>query len=372
MSRNSSVTPTTRGPEDVKTVEDVERAALANLDPVPRVYFTMGEDREQTVSENKVAFTRFRLLPRLLRGVAIRSLKMTLLGARTSMPVGISPAPFHRMAHPDGEKATAKAAEAAGTVMILSMFSTTSLEDVRNAAPSALLWFQVFIHPDRTATERLVARAQQAGYKALCCTLDAPVGGTKSGTFGEYLKQYSDKLRAANFDDDDAKQGGKSLAQTFLDPGLTWQDLAWLKSICSLPIVVKGVLTAEAAVQAADHGASAILVSNHGGRQLDGVPATIEVLSDIVRAVGHRCEVYLDGGVRLGTDVVKALALGARAVFVGRPAIFGLAYNGQEGVTKVLEILRSEVDRAMALMGCRSVSELHSDMVVRQECFARL
>ncbi|XP_077491660.1 2-Hydroxyacid oxidase 1-like [Amblyomma americanum] len=373
MSGRSTSTTATKVPEALaRTVEDVERMGLARLEPVPRVYFTMGEDREQTASENKLAFTRLRLLPRLLRGVACRSLETTVLGEPITMPVGISPAPFHRMAHPDGELATARAVEAAGTVMILSMFSTTSLEDVRDAAPKALLWFQVFIHPNRSATQKLVLRAQNAGYRALVCTVDAPVGGTKSGTFGEFLKEYSDKLRAANFSDNEVQSGGKSLAQQFLDPGMTWEDIAWLKSISTVPIVVKGVVTAEAAIQAVEHGASAILVSNHGGRQLDGVPATIDVLPDIVRAVGHRCEVYLDGGIRLGTDVIKALALGARAVFVGRPAIFGLAYDGLAGVSKVLEILRSEVDRAMALMGCRTISELHAGMVVRQERFARL
>ncbi|XP_077527666.1 2-Hydroxyacid oxidase 1-like [Haemaphysalis longicornis] len=374
MGAHGVAAPTSTIPElKVKTLEDIERMAVAKLDPGPRAYYTMGADQEQTLAENKLAFKRLRLLPRLLRGVAKRNLETSVLGQKISMPIGISPTALHRMAHPDGELATAKAAGAAGTVMVLSLSSTTSMEDVRDAAPNGLRWFQIYVMNNRQLTQRLVVRAQQAGYRALVFTADSPVAGSRTEMLGEYLKRYSEDLRPANFSEAElSNSGGAALAQQILDPSLTWKELAWLKSISSLPIVVKGVLTVESAILALDHGASAILVSNHGGRELDGVPATIDVLPDIVRAVGHRCEVYMDSGVRQGTDVVKALALGARAVFVGRPVIFGLAYNGEEGVSEVLQILRSELDRAIALMGCRSVGELHSGMVVQQERFSRM
>ncbi|XP_049273761.1 2-Hydroxyacid oxidase 1 [Rhipicephalus sanguineus] len=356
-----------------RTVADIEKMGMAKLSPGPRFYYSMGADEERTLAENMQAFKGLRLLPRLLRGVVNRSLETVLLGQRVSLPVGISPTAFHKVAHPDGEAATARAAAKAGTVMIVSISSTTSLEDVREAAPNALLWFQLCIFADRTITHRLVRRAEEAGYSAIVYAADIPVGGSNSEKFGDFLKDYMEDLGFANFRDEDvASTGGKFQSRLVMNPESTWSDVAWLKSITKLPLVVKGILTVEAAIQAVEHGASAIMVSNHGGRQLDCVPATIDVLPGIVRAVGHRCEVYVDGGVRLGTDVVKAIALGARAVFVGRPILYGLAYRGEEGVVRVLDILRAETDRAMALMGCRCVSELHTDMVVRLERISKL
>ncbi|XP_054930893.1 2-Hydroxyacid oxidase 1-like isoform X2 [Dermacentor andersoni] len=367
-----SVSPST-SPEPVRSLADIERMGLAKLCPGPRFYYSMGADEKQTLAENVNAFKRLRLLPRLLRGVAHRSLESVLLEQRVSMPIGIAPTAFHKMAHPDGEAATAKAADAAGTVMVVSISSTTSMEDVREAAPNAILWFQLCILRDRAITQRLVRRAERAGYSAIVYTADIPVGGSNTATFGNFLRDYSKELRFANFIEEDVTHSaGRFPSHEVMNPETTWADVAWLKSLTKLPLVVKGILTVEAAIEAIEHGASAIMVSNHGGRQLDCVPATIDVLPDIVRAVGHRCQVYVDGGVRLGTDVIKALALGAHAVFVGRPVLYGLAYRGEQGAFKVLEILRAETDRAMALMGCRSVSELHPGMVVRLERLAKL
>ncbi|XP_037571530.1 2-Hydroxyacid oxidase 1-like isoform X1 [Dermacentor silvarum] len=373
MDSHSTSVSSSTGPEPVRTLADIERMGLAKLSPGPRFYYSMGADEKQTLTENVNAFKRLRLLPRLLRGVVNRSLETVLLEQHVSMPIGIAPTAFHKMAHPDGEAATAKAAEASRTVMIVSIVSTTSMEDVREAAPNAILWLQLCILRERAITQRLVARAERAGYSAIVYTADIPVGGSNTATFGNFLNDYSKELRCANFREEDvANSGGRFVSTEIMNPETTWADVAWLKSITKLPLVVKGILTVEAAIQAVEHGASAIIVSNHGGRQLDCVPATIDVLPDIVRAVGHRCQVYLDGGVRLGTDIIKALALGARAVFVGRPVLYGLAYNGEQGAFKVLEILRTETDRAMALMGCRSVNELHPSMVVRRERLANL
>ncbi|KAM7312816.1 hydroxyacid oxidase 1 [Ixodes scapularis] len=245
--------------------------------------------------------------------------------------------------------------------MVLSTFSGTSIEDVRSAVPDGLRWFQLSIYKDRDFTRSLVERAEQAGFKALVMTVDVPVPG------------HWIKLRKAGHNRNVTVLGapGKPRAETWngsyfdvLDASVTWDDIAWLKSISKLPVIAKGILTAEDAEEAVKHGVSAILVSNHGGRQLDGVPSTIEALPEVVRAVRGRVEVYLDGGVRRGTDVVKALALGARAVFVGRPVLWGLAYNGQAGVSRMLEILREELDRALALMG---EPELHTFQVAWEE-----
>lgn len=363
----------------VITVDDIERIALKNLDDGPRGYYQSGADDQQTLTENKHAFRRLRLRPRMLRGVKDRDMTVTLLGRqRLSMPLGIAPSAMQRMAHPDGEEATAKAAEKAGTVMILSTLSTTSMEDVRKAAPHAVLWYQLYVFQDRELTRRLVKRAEQAGYSALVLTVDAPVFGRR---VSDVRKRFSlpSHLKLANFDGKELSSlssasgsGLEAYANSLFDQSLTWADVQWLKNLTFLPIILKGILTAEDAVLAVRNGIPAIIVSNHGGRQLDGVASTIEVLPKIMRAVYGRIEVYLDGGVRQGTDVVKALALGAKMVFVGRPALWGLAFKGQQGVEKMLEIFREEIDRAMALLGSRTLGDLRPQLVARQEYYASL
>ncbi|KAM7300308.1 peroxisomal (S)-2-hydroxy-acid oxidase GLO3 [Ixodes scapularis] len=275
---------------------------------------------------------RLRLRPRVLRGVKHRDTTVTLLGRqRLSMPLGIAPAAMQKMAHPDGEEATARAAEKAGTVMILSTLTTASLEDVRKAAPHAVLWYQLYIISDRELTRRLVERAERAGYSAIVLTVDSPTLGRKFSDVRGHFRLPS-HLKLANFN---AKEQatltlcGSDLhvfGESLLDPSLTWTDVLWLKNITHLPIILKGILT---------------------GKSL----FSIEVLPKIMRAVYGHIDVYLDGGVRKGTDVVKALALGAKMVFVGRPALWGLAYKGQQGVEEMLQIFREEIDRAMALMG---------------------
>ncbi|XP_075539919.1 uncharacterized protein LOC142574791 [Dermacentor variabilis] len=295
-----------------------------------------------------------------------------LLGQRVSMPVGISPTALQKLAHPDGEAATARAAANAGTVMILSALSTTSMEDVASRAPGSVRWLQMEVVKDRSVTIDFLSRAEKLGYGAIVLTVDMPVFGLRVSSVKNRMT-YPEHLCLANFEGTnyghmkDLKESClEELRQSF-DRSLTWDVLTWIRSITKLPLVVKGILTAEDACEAVNHGASAILVSNHGGRQLDGVPATIEVLASIVRAVRGRCEVYMDGGVRRGTDVVKALALGARAVFIGRPVIWGLAYDGENGVKKVLNIYRTELERALALMGCASLGDIKPGMVLHQD-----
>ncbi|CAN7938102.1 unnamed protein product [Ixodes hexagonus] len=350
---------TTAGNDDdvVVTVDDIQRLGIANLDPLPEGYYDSGADQEQTLRENRAAFYRLRLRPRMLQGVAKRDKMVTLLrNDKLSMPIGISPTAFQKMAHPDGEKATARAAQKADTLMILSTLSNTTMEDVADAAPGGLRWFQLYVYKDRDITKNLVQRAEKAGYKALVVTVDTPL-------FGQRIIDVKDNftlpegLTVANLEgvagglDPSSGSGLAAYGEKLFDQSLTWDDVKWLKSITKLPVIAKGVLTAEDARDAISHGVSGILVSNHGGRQLDGVTSTIEALPEIIKAVRNRVEVYLDGGIRHGTDAVKALALGAKAVFVGRPALWGLAYNGEAGVTKVLEILRKELDLAMALIG---------------------
>ncbi|XP_037523417.1 uncharacterized protein LOC119400448 [Rhipicephalus sanguineus] len=356
------------------TVADVERVARLKLEPQARRYFFSGADRQQTLKENTEAFKRLRFRPKLLVDVSQVNTTTTVLGHHISMPVGFSPAAMQKLAHNDGEVGTAQAAQDARTVMILSSLSTTSLEEVRRRAPLCLLWFQTYLFRDRSLTEWLVKRAAKAGYSAIVLTADSPVVGHKLGPVKNRFELPPNvtfaNLKGRN-EKSDVQSGAQEDVDDYISRSVSWQDIGWLKRITGLPVVAKGVLTREAALQAYHHGAAAILVSNHGGRQLDGTPASIEALPEIVSAVGGRLEIYLDSGVRSGADVVKALSLGARAVFVGRPAVWGLAYNGKQGVDRVLEILRSELERTIQLLGCKNSSSLNSEFVVHKDHYAR-
>jgi 4-hydroxymandelate oxidase len=301
--------------------------------------------------------------------VSCRDLATTVLGARVEMPILVAPMAFHRLAHADGELATARAASAAGTVMTVSTLATTSLEAVREAS-IGVLWFQLYIFRDRDVTRALVQRAEASGYAAIVLTVDTPVLGRRERDVrGRF--QLPPELTMANllpgladtFPDVAAGSALSAYAADMLDPSVTWPDLEWLRSITRLPIVVKGIVRGDDAARAVEHGAAAIVVSNHGGRQLDTAIATIRALPEVSEAVAGRVEVMLDGGVRRGTDVVKALALGARAVLVGRPLLWGLALGGEDGVREVLALLRDELDLAMALCGCGSVHDITHDLV---------
>ena len=354
---------------DFLNLHELEALAKAKLPQLAWDYYSSGADDEQCIRRNVSAYEKVLLHYRVLVDVAQRSLSTTLLGETLAMPIAVAPTAFHRLAHPDGELATVRGAGDAGTLFILSTLSNTKVEDVV-AAASGPVWFQLYVYKDRKATEALVQRVEAAGCRALVLTVDAPLLGRRErdvkNRFGLPPELGVENLHAAGYSPVPSSGGESGLAAYFadlLDPALTWDALPWLRSITKLPILVKGIVRADDAVRAVSHGAAGIVVSNHGGRQLDASPATIDVLPRIVDAVAGRGEIVLDGGIRRGADVVKAIALGARAVLVGRPVLWGLAAHGREGVAGALGVLRRELDLAMALCGCASISAITRDLI---------
>ncbi|TMR93450.1 alpha-hydroxy acid oxidase [Nonomuraea basaltis] len=343
-----------------RNLREFEAAARARLDPAHYDYFAGGAGDEVTVRANEAAFGRLGLVPRVLRGVSKLQTDVTLLGSRAAMPVLVAPTAFHRLADPEGERATARAVAAAETIMIVSMAATVAVEDVAAAAPGAELWFQLYVQPDQAFTEKIVRRAEAAGCKALVVTVDSPVLGRRERDLRNGFHDLPPYLCCENLRDG---ARGDRVRPVVMTPELSWEHIDRLREMTSLPIALKGVTHPADARLALDHGASAIMVSNHGGRQLDTVPATIDLLPDIVAAVGGAVPVLLDGGVRRGTDVLKALALGAAAVAVGRPVIWGLAADGERGVARVLGLLRAETEHALTLCGRASIHELGPDLV---------
>ncbi|XP_072032431.1 2-Hydroxyacid oxidase 1-like [Amphiura filiformis] len=366
------------GTNQLVCVDDFEKKAEQLLPKFAFDYYAGGADDQQTLQDNKEAFTRFRLRPRLMRDVSNRDMSTTILGHHLPHPIAIGPSAFHKMAHPDGEIATVKGAAMTSTPMCVGgSGSNVTLEDLAEAVKESTtpLWIQFYIYRDRQINERLIKRAEKAGYKALFVTVDLPYQGKRRLDIRNQFNLPSN-LGFANIAGELESQqlytkgkgsGIENFINTQFDPSVTWEDIKWLRSITRLPIVLKGILTAEDAKEAVKYGVNGILVSNHGGRQLDGVLATIDALSEVVEAVrGSSVEVYLDGGVRKGTDILKALALGAKAVFVARPVIWGLACDGQEGVKKVLDILKDEFGLAMALSGCTTIEDISRDILQRQ------
>lgn len=331
---------------------DFEALACARIEPSAWAYYSTGSDDEVSLRANRAAYERIRLRPRILVDVSTVDIRTTVLGTPISMPLMVAPTAFHSLAHPEGECATARGVGLSDTLMVASTSSTRTLEEIASSAGGPL-WFQLYI-ADRVSAARLVRNAAAVGYKALVVTVDSPVWGHKERSIREHFSLPA-HLGKANFTEE---EDGSNNDQT-----VTWETLAWLRSLTPLPIVLKGILTAEDALLAVEHGIEGIIVSNHGGRQLDGVEAPIEVLPEIVEAVAGRCEIYVDGGIRRGTDMLKALALGARAVLVGRPVLWGLAYNGSEGVHEVLEILRDEFERAIKLAGRPTLDSIDRSLV---------
>lgn len=348
---------------------EMESAALERLEPLARDYYRSGADDEITLGENRSAFARLRLRYRVLRDVSERDLGVEVLGHRVQAPVLVAPTAFHGLACVDAERATARAAGRSGTIMILSTLSNTPMEEVV-AAASGPVWFQLYVYRDREVTAALVRRAEEAGCRALVLTVDAPLLGRRERDVRNRFRLPAG-LGCANLlphghsalPEGDTSGLAAYVAEV-LDPSLSWDDLGWLASVTSLPIVIKGVVHPQDAALAVEHGAAGVVVSNHGGRQLDTSVATVDALPDVVRAVDGRLPILLDGGVRRGTDVVKALARGAAAVLVGRPVLWGLAIAGEDGALRALELLRDEIDLAMALCGARSVADLTADLVV--------
>jgi isopentenyl diphosphate isomerase/L-lactate dehydrogenase-like FMN-dependent dehydrogenase len=340
-------------------VWDYERIAAERLDAGPHGYYAGGAGDELTLRDNVDAFRRWRLRPRLLVDVETCTTATTVLGQDVSMPVLVAPVAFQRVAHPDGEVAMARAAMAAGTIMCLSTITTSMPAEV--AATGAPLWFQLYVFRDEGITRELIAQARDGGFRALVLTIDAPVRGQRERDVRTGFT-IPDDIRIAPLG-----RGGLTPMEVFsaVSASVTWRDLERFCSDSGLPLLVKGVLTAEDARLACEYGASGIVVSNHGGRQLDGVPATIDVLEEVVEAVAGRVEVLVDGGIRRGTDIVKALALGARAVLAGRAPLWGLAVDGEAGARRVLEILQAELFGALQLVGCTSPQGVTRDRVGR-------
>jgi isopentenyl diphosphate isomerase/L-lactate dehydrogenase-like FMN-dependent dehydrogenase len=345
---------------DPLNVWDYERLAAERLDQGAYGYFSGGANDEWTLRDNVEAFRRRQLRPRVLVDVAEPSTATTVLGLELATPILVAPVAFQRVAHPDGELGMARAAMSAGTIMCLSTMSTTAPADV--IATGASCWYQMYVPQDDGRAREVIAQARDLGFRALLLTVDTPVLGRRErdrrSGFGIPIELAVPSLG----------QGGVTPHSAFelMSPSVTWRDIERFASLAGLPVVVKGVLTAEDGKLACEHGAAALVVSNHGGRQLDGVAATLDALPEIVEAVDGRIEVLLDGGIRRGTDVVKALALGANAVLAGRAPLWGLVASGEAGAAHVLELLRDEVELALQLVGCRTPADLTRSHVGRR------
>ncbi|MFM7407188.1 MAG: alpha-hydroxy acid oxidase [Cuspidothrix sp.] len=348
---------------------EYEQLAKEHLSQMAFDYYSSGAWDEVTLRDNLAAFTRVKLRPKMLVDVSKIDLTTKVLGASLQIPLLIAPMAFQCLAHPDGELATALAAEAVGVGMVLSTLATKSLEEVATVA-NGLKWFQLYIHKDQGLTRALVERAYKAGYKAICLTVDAPILGKRER---DHRNQFTlpPGLYPANLTnisglDIPQTKGESRLLSYFaqqINPAVTWKDLEWLESLSPLPLVVKGILRADDAIRAVEYGAQAIVVSNHGGRQLDGAIASLDALPEIIAAVDGKAEVLLDGGIRRGTDILKALAFGAKAVLIGRPILWGLAVAGQTGVSHVISLLEEELKAAMTLSGCPTLQDIDSSLV---------
>jgi isopentenyl diphosphate isomerase/L-lactate dehydrogenase-like FMN-dependent dehydrogenase len=343
-------------------VSDYEARAVERLEPGPHGYFAGGAGDERTLRANVAAWGEHRLLPRVLVDVHEVSTATTVLGTPVSMPVLVAPVALQKLAHPDGEAGMARAAAAAGTIMTLSTIATSRPSEVAAGAPPAPRWFQVYVLADRGVTRALVEEAEACGFTALVLTVDAPRAGRRERDLrtGFAVPPGVDMPAVT------AALGGSAGVTpagffALMDTTLTWDDLEVFVEDSPLPVVLKGVHHPDDARRAVDRGVAGVVVSNHGGRQLDNVPATADLLGPVVDAVDGAAEVLVDGGIRRGTDVCAALALGARAVLVGRPALWGLTVDGEAGAQRVLSLLQAELELAMTLLGCARVQDVTAD-----------
>ncbi|WRX28468.1 FMN-dependent dehydrogenase - like 6 [Theobroma cacao] len=399
---------------EITNVTEYDAIAKQKLPKMVYDYYASGAEDQWTLQENRNAFSRILFRPRILIDVSKIDMTTTVLGFKLSMPIMIAPTAMQKMAHPEearfcsfahvclsrqtrkpasfmmdliaftgrdsngeifefvtGEYATARAASAAGTIMTLSSWATSSVEEVASTGPG-IRFFQLYVYKDRHVVAQLVRRAERAGFKAIALTVDTPRLGRREADIKNRFT-LPPFLTLKNFEGldlgkmDKADDSGlASYVAGQIDRTLSWKDVKWLQTITKLPILVKGVLTAEDTRIAIQSGAAGIIVSNHGARQLDYVPATIMALEEVVKAAQGRVPVFLDGGVRRGTDVFKALALGASGIFIGRPVVFSLAAEGEAGVRKVLSMLREEFELTMALSGCRSLKEITREHIVTE------
>ena len=349
-------------------LHDYENLAQQHMAPAVWDTYAQGSEDEITLHANRSAYAAIRLRPQVLVDVRDCCTATTVLCTAVDVPIMVAPASVHKLAHPEGELATARAARAAGALMVASTLSSYSLEETAAAAEGSPLWFQLYIYRDRALTQHLLKRVERAGYRAIVLTVDAPyIANRERDRYNNFTLPAG--LQFGNFAGRGYREAGAAsdTSITWQNRGereiLTWEVIPWLRSATSLPILLKGILTAEDAMRAVHAGIDGIIVSNHGGRQLDGVLPTIEALPEVVQAVDGRCEVYMDGGIRRGTDILKALALGARAVLIGRPVIWGLSVNGEAGVRDVLRILQEELTLAMRLAGCPTIASIDRSLV---------
>jgi len=370
--RASDEAPGGKNPPPVR-LDEYEPRARALLPRATYDYFAGGAEDEATVAANLAAYGRYRFRFKVLSSVTNPDLACEVLGARLAMPVQLAATATQKMAHPDGEVAAARAAAAAGVAYSLSTLSTVSIEDV-GAACRGTRWFQLYMYRDRGITTDLIDRAAEAGYNAVQLTVDTPRLGRRERDFRNGFglpegMRYENLTGALQRTGESAELGQSALSSYFtdqLDSWLSWKDLEWLVSNSRLPVMAKGVVRGDDARRAVGAGVAAVIVSNHGGRQLDYSIATLDALPDVVQAVAGDVPVLVDGGVRRGTDVLKALALGARSVMIGRPYLWALAVDGEAGVSRMLELMRQELTVSMSLLGVKSLSELSEDLLVRQ------
>lgn len=349
---------------------EFEDAARAMLPQLTFDYYASGANDEITLRANREAYDQIRLYYRVLRDITTRDLRTTVLGQPIAWPVLAAPTAFHGLAHADGEVASARAVCGTGSIFILSTLSNRSIEEVV-AQAGGPVWFQLYVYRDRGATRALVERAEAAGCQALVLTVDAQLWGRRER---DVRNRFSlppglrlNNLLGSEKDALPTNAEGSGLAAyvtSLFDPALSWRDIAWLASITKLPVVLKGIVHPDDGRLAVENGAAGIIVSNHGGRQVDTAPATIEALPRVVDAVGGAIDVLVDGGIRRGTDIVKALALGAKAVAIGRPILWGLAVAGEQGVQTALTLLRAELDLALGLCGCTSVRDVERSLLL--------
>jgi 4-hydroxymandelate oxidase len=339
-------------PAEILSLPEFEEHARQCMPRVAYEFLASGAADEHTLRWNREAYDRIRLRPRVLEDVAVVDTRVSLFGRELAFPILLAPTSYHRALHPDGELATAKGAGAAGATWVVSSATTTTLEDIGRAA-TAPLWFQLYVQPDKGITRELVQRAESNGCQALCLTVDTPVLGARNrqvrakfalppGVTAPYMTQL--RTRAVS----DPRRG----------VAITWKDVEWLRSVARVPLLLKGIITGDDADRGIAAGAHGIIVSNHGARNLDTLPATIDALPEVVDHIGGRVPVLVDGGVRRGTDVLKAIALGATAVLIGRPYCYALGIGGAAGVQRVVEILRAELEMALQLTGRRSLGAL--------------
>jgi 4-hydroxymandelate oxidase len=350
------------GERQMISLADFEAVAEEKLPAGAHGYYAGGAGDEITLRDNVAAWRRLAIRPRMLTGVAQRDPSVTLLGQRRPHPLIVAPMAFQRMAHRDGEIATAQAAARTQSSMCLSTLATTRIDEMAVAVPECSRWFQLYVFTDRGVSRELVAQAVEHGYEALVVTVDLPIMGLRE-------RDLRSGVNAAALTVASARSAGAEGAMTpaefadLIDPDLSWRDVEQFAAESPLPVLVKGILTVEDALLAAETGVRGVVVSNHGGRQLDTVLSGADALPAVVDAVGDRLDVLVDGGIRRGTDVLKALALGARAVMIGRPVLWGLATNGADGAARVLEILLAELDSALALSGAAHATDLDPSFV---------